>query len=387
MINIPTLQELYDDVLSDLQTNLNITIPIFGKSFLRALSAVQAAKLKLYYLALALVQKNLFVDTADPESRGGTLERFGRVKLGRNPRPARAAVYTVTVTGAAGAIIPASTTFKADDTSLNPGALFVLDSAFTLTAATDTVDIRALTAGLDSRLSIGDTITSTSPLLNVEDETAVSVIATEPLAAEDIEDYRASTIQAFQREPNGGSPSDYRIWADDAAGVRTVYPYAGQPSNSVTVYVEGVTGNGEVTTSILNDVDAVIRQDPDTSKPINDRGRKPIQVILSVVSVTAQSVDITVTGLQTDTPVIRNAISAALSAALNEFRPYIAGAQTLDSKNDILSVGRVGVIVQTALTGGNFFNSVSLTVGGTAIASQYTFQDGNIPELNNVTYA
>lgn len=83
-VQIPTTQELYTSIKSDLETELNINIPVFGKIFLRALAAVQAAKLKLYYLAIASVQKNIFPDTADPESIGGTLERFGIVKLGRN---------------------------------------------------------------------------------------------------------------------------------------------------------------------------------------------------------------------------------------------------------------------------------------------------------------
>ena len=87
MITIPTLKELYDQVLSDLETQYSISIPLFGKNFLRALAMVQAAKLKIFYLAVANLQKNIFVDTADPEASGGTLERFGRVKLGRNPFP------------------------------------------------------------------------------------------------------------------------------------------------------------------------------------------------------------------------------------------------------------------------------------------------------------
>jgi len=52
---IPTLSELFNDVLGDLEAEFNITIPLFGKNFLRALAAVKAAKLKLVYLTIASV--------------------------------------------------------------------------------------------------------------------------------------------------------------------------------------------------------------------------------------------------------------------------------------------------------------------------------------------
>ncbi len=111
-ITIPTTLELYNDIITDLETKFSITIPLIGKNFLRAMAAVQAAKLKLLYLAVGSVQKNIFADTADPASAGGTLERFGIVKLNRLPFAATAGEYTVQLTGTIGATVPALTTFK-----------------------------------------------------------------------------------------------------------------------------------------------------------------------------------------------------------------------------------------------------------------------------------
>ena len=130
MVTIPTLSQLYNDVLNDLQSQYNVSIPIFGKVFLRALAGVQAAKLKLYYLALANIQKNIWPDTADSVSIGGTLERFGLVKIGRNPFSAVSAQYTIRVTGNTGATISGygKTQFLSDASSLNPNMLFTLDA-------------------------------------------------------------------------------------------------------------------------------------------------------------------------------------------------------------------------------------------------------------------
>ena len=127
-VTIPTTQQLYQNILADLESNLGITIPLFGPIFLRSLAAVQAAKIKLLYLLLADVQKNIWVDLADPIAIGGTLERFGIVKLGRLPFAATAGEYEVEVTGDIGAVIPLNTTFKSNDNSLSPGFLFILDA-------------------------------------------------------------------------------------------------------------------------------------------------------------------------------------------------------------------------------------------------------------------
>ena len=98
-VQIPTLSELYTSVKGDLESEIGINLPLFGKSYIRGLASVQAGKLKLYYLAIASVQKNIFPDLAESELTGGTLERFGRIKLNRNPFSAVAGKYEVTVTG------------------------------------------------------------------------------------------------------------------------------------------------------------------------------------------------------------------------------------------------------------------------------------------------
>lgn len=61
MIQIPKLSELFNDILADLESELTVTIPLVGKIFLRALAAVQAAKLKLMYLTIGQLQKKIYL--------------------------------------------------------------------------------------------------------------------------------------------------------------------------------------------------------------------------------------------------------------------------------------------------------------------------------------
>lgn len=391
MTTIPTFNQLYTAILSDLEAEYGITISLFGKVYLRALSGVLAGTMKMLYLVLGKVQKNIFVDTADPEALGGTLERFGRVKLGRNPFPAQNGQYDVIVTGEIGAVIPASTTFKSDDSSLSPGLLYILDNAFTLVNTTDTINVRALTAGLVSKLNPGDTLTSTQPIALVNSSVEVDSETVEPLAAETIEEYRAKIIQAFQLEPQGGAATDYRLWSYDVQGVLQAYPYAKSgDSNVVDVFIEATTidstdGHGTPSTLMLDEVREVIEFDPDTTQPTNDRGRRPLGVYaVNCLPVAPKSVDIEIVGYVNLTVSAQELINAALQTMCDKTRPFIAGCDILANKNDIIDLYRIAYTIILAVPG-SIFTSINLTVDGNPV-STYTCIQGNTLYLNGVTY-
>lgn len=391
MRNIPTLNELYTDIISDLESQYSATISLVGKVFLRALAMVQAGKLKLFYLAIGLLQKNIFVDTADSESIGGTLERFGRIKLGRNPYPARAGVYVLKVTGSIGAVIKASTTFKSDDTSLSSGFLFVIDNDYTLVATTDYITVRALTIGAESKLALLDTLTSTSPIALVNNPVTVYSITTEPLAAEDIEAYRLAIINSYRLEAQGGAATDYRLWSADAQGVRFVYPYAKSGAVcEVDLYIEATVadstdGKGTPSAQLLLDVEDVVDRSPDTSLDANERGRRPLQVIVHYLPVTIKTVDIVITGFTGITNDQKTLLLNAITDSVNLIRPFIDAADDLVNRNDTIDNNKIIGVITTQIPGA-IFSSVTISVNG-VVVSIYNFTLGNIPYLNSITYA
>lgn len=390
MTVIPTYIELYNGVLSDLETQMQVSVPIFGKNFLRALAAVQAGKLWLYYKAIANVQKNIFIDTAEPESIGGTLERFGRVKLNRDPFSARAGEYVVTVTGSIGAVIPAQSTFKSDDTVINSGKLFILDSAYTLVATTDSITIRALEAGNDSKLNIGDTLTATAPIALVDSVVTTSAETIEPSAEENIEDYREKALDAYRLEPQGGAATDYRLWSADAQGVKQSYPYAKTGVvNEINLFVEAtiadsIDGKGTPSALLLTDVEEVVEFDPDTTRPTYERGRRPLGVIVNFLPVTVLNVDVTINGFVGLTVDIQNAIELSLIDEINLVRPFVAACDILDEKNDILDSNKIISIILNTRPG-SVFGAITLNVGGVPYNS-YTFINGNIPYVNSINF-
>lgn len=390
MINIPTTKQIYDSVIADLQLQYSNTISPIGQVFLRAIAIVWSAKLRLQYINLARLQKNVFVDTADELSKGGTLERFGVVKLGREPFQAVAGRYNVFVTGTIGAVIPASTTFRSDDNSLNPGYLFILDTAFTLIATSQIISLRALTAGTESKLNLTDTLTATSPIALVNSVGTVNLITVSPLAAEDLESYREKIIESYRLEPQGGAATDYRIWSSDAQGVKKVYPYA--TSGAVcevdlfieSTLIDSIDGKGTPTGTLLTDVESVVNFNPNIALDLNERGRRPLQVVVNYLPVTIINVDININGFVGITAPQQAQLLSSLTAMLAKIRPYVDSADLVSDKNDIIDNNKVIATIINEFSGATF-GTITIEINSVAMLT-YTFVNGNIPFLNSVTY-
>lgn len=387
---IPSIVELQQKITEDFKSKLNLSDDDLKRT-LNAFSLVLSGQMKILYLFLADIQNNIFPDTADSVDQGGTLERIGQIYLNRPPFPDAIGVFNISVNGIIGSVLRESLTFKSNEDSLNPGQLFVLDSEHIMVSATDVIEVRSLGAGTDFNLSVNDKLTITEPVIGVDKTVTVTAITTQPTSGETEENYRDAILRAIQLEPQGGSKSDYRQWASDAQGVRLVYPYVRDAdAGIVDVYVEATLadstdGKGTPTTTILNEVLAVIEQDPDLSKPINERGRRPIQANVITSAITLVPVDVTISGLNDSSQAVKDVIESALIDMLYEVRPYISGADLLRNKNNTLYSGRVQSVVTDALANGNFFNQLNLIVDGNSVVS-YEFDLGNIPYLRNLTY-
>lgn len=386
---LPTLQELYNDNIARLQTAYSITIPqTGGKNFFRAWASVNAGVSWLLYKAVAKVQKNVFVDTADPEAQGGTLERFGRVYLGRNPFPAQAGEYQIQLVidpSAIGNVIPAQTQFKSNDDSLNPGKLFILDSPFTIDGI-NIITVRALEAGTTSAMDIGNQMSLTAPIPLVEKVSTVTSEVTQPQAAEDIEDYRQKIIDAVRLEPQGGAGADYRLWAAEVQGVKQSYPYTNPTEpNEVDLFVEATIadstdGKGTPTPAILAAVQSAI-EDPTADRP----SRKPIGVYqVNYLPITVREVDIEITGFIGLDPVKEAAIATTINTYLESVRPFVGSIDILSDKNDIFNTNQIVALILEAVPGSTF-GAVILKIDSAPVPT-YTFLFGDIPNLNTITY-
>lgn len=387
---IPSIVELQQLLADDFRNKLDLSDDDLKKT-LNAFDLVISAQLKLLYLFLSDIQNNVFPDTANTEEEGGTLNRMGKIYLNRLPFPDAIGVFNISVSGIIGSTLRADLTFKSNDDALNAGQLYVLDSEHIMVTTTDVIEVRSLGAGVDFNLNVADRLTITEPVIGIDKTVVVDTVVTQPTAGETTENYRDAILKAIQLEPQGGAKSDYRQWATDAQGVRLIYPYVRDSNEGIVdIYVEAtladsIDGKGTPTLAILDKVEAVIEQDPDVSKPINERGRRPAQANAIPLAVELLPVDIVISGLIDSSPAVRSVIESSITEMLYDVRPFIYGADLMRNKNDILYSGKVQSVVTDSLTNGNFFNTLSLFVDGNPVVS-YNFDLGNIPYLRNLTY-
>lgn len=378
-MTVPTYSELYESIKADLRNKLGITT-IVGKLVLLAFASVQAAKLKIFYHLAEKIQENIFVDTCDDE----TLLRYGLVKLNRLPYVAVSAQYKVSVTGTTGATIPAGTTFVSVDSSTNPGQVFILETEYILPSTVGEITLVAEIGGTDSALVLADVLQVTSPIANVDSFVTVTSQTVAPVNDETIAEYRIKVINAYRTEPQGGAKVDYQLWAVDAAGVRRVYPYVVNNSpGDIEIYVESLYDDGIPDAAMLSEVESVIEQDPDDSKPVEERGRKPLGIYsMDIKSIILKNVDITITGL---TPSVQlSTLTNAVKNHLYGIRPFIDGGDDLNTRNDKLYEADLYKIVRDLLQAGESFTTLNMSVAGVSV-DVYTFENGDIPKLNTIT--
>lgn len=369
---VPTISELYNSVLADLKNRLQ-TNTIIGKAFLNGFAAVQAGKLKIFYLTIENVRKNIFVDQADND----TIIRYGLVKLERLPFPATAGEYTMQVSGEVGAQIPSGTTFRTVDASSNPGVIVQLDSVFTFIAASGEITVRALELGSDYVLQLGDQLQLTAPIANVDSFGNITSVVTTPTNEEDIEEYRDKVIEAYRSEPQGGARVDYRVWTDEVPGRKQVYPYVKTTESGVVeLYVEATAedstdGNGTPSSSLLDDVKNAIEPD-----------KRPMGTFrIDYLPISTNAVDLNIFNLSDAS--LLSSIEGAIADFLLTVRPFIDGADNVNERNDKLFESEIYNIVRNVIGTTNTFDNLEMLVNSTSV-DVYTFDGGNIPYLNSV---
>jgi uncharacterized phage protein gp47/JayE len=359
------------------------------KSVLDAISSVIAAEVRIMYMYVADNRNNQFPDTADLAEDGGELERLGNIYLNRQPKLATQGLYKVALTGSAGSLLRESLVFKANAGSGSAGSLYILDEAYEMSGVNDFINLRSLSAGLDFLLNVGDKLTVTEPVIGLNSESEMVEILEKPISEESIDIYRKNINDAIQLEPQGGASTDYRLWASDAQGVRLVYPYVKESqAGTAQVFVEATKedsedGNGTPSTFILNEVEEVVRFDPDESLDTNYRGRIPMGVPLEVLPIVTKPVDIEIIGLTNSLPSTIQSIRDSINSYIYNIRPFVGGGDLLRNKNDILYNYKLSNIVSDVLGNSGYFEDFKMSVDGNEV-NKFTFSRQNIPYLRNI---
>ena len=151
---------------------------------------------------------------------------------------------------------------------------------------------------------------------------------------------------------------------------------------------DSTDGKGTPSASILSDVEDVVEFDPDITRPLTERGRRPLTVFqINFEPIAVKTINVEITGFVGLTPTLEQNINDAVTALLSDLRPFVAGADVVADKNDILSINILIFTVQDVLVSNeNLFEELTFTVDGVDEGGSFQFLNGDIPFLGVITF-
>ena len=394
-VTTPTTAELTENIVAQISAELNQSIPLMPKSFVRVLAKALAGVVILLYKYAGFIALQMFVRTAtlDETTLNGRvlrpLEEWGILAGAGSPAAAVRAelVVDVQVTDQTGSLASGTQLLNTDT-----GVTYLTLSSVPLDAATVQVTIRAVSdqqggggRGVIGNMEPGEELDFVSPPGAVRRTVTVDSQAVTGADGEAVEDYRQRIIQRFRQRPQGGAAADWQEWSVEPAGIIATYPYTGQPG-TVDVYCEATeessgSEDGIPTEAQLQEVENAVefRQD---GLP----RRRPLNSYPNILPITRTGFDVTVAGLSADDP---GAVELSIETACDEYfrglEPYILGLSVLPRK-DVISAPELGGIVQAVVAeAGGTFQSVTVEESGSEVLSR-TLGEGEKAKLASITF-
>lgn len=390
----PTVSEINSNLIAQLQSQLNQTIPLLPRSFLRVLSKAVAGVFVLSYKYGGFIALQQFVSTAtiEPVTFNGVTVRplveWGRLSGTGDPVEAEQTELTATVAVTATGTLSGFTQLTATTGVVYLTTADTLVDADAVTAGSVSITVRASSdpqggngAGIIGNLPLGSVLSFVSPPSFAADSATVSGSTVTGANTEPTEVYRRRVLRRFQRRPQGGALVDYQIWSEEVAGVINAYPYTGDPGE-VDVYVEvDNQPNGIPTADQLTAVENSINMDSSGRAT-----RRPANALADALAITRTAFNVSISGLSVDNQaLVRGQIEDAVTEYFTEREPFITGV-SLPPRADRITNTAVSAIVESLATASNgSFTSVTITRNSTTVTA-YTLSMGEKAALGMLSY-
>lgn len=385
----PTLTDLRNQVMSDINASLTGANSFLRKAVLNVLAIAQAGLAHLHYGYLDWISKQAVPWTATDEY----LAAWGALK-NVYLKDAVPAVLTVQFTGAPGA--PATPISAGVNMVRADGETYTVQESVTVpSGGTAVVTVLDTVAGALGNCDVGTSLTLATTIDGVQSTGAVTGTVTTGVDAEDQGAFGGRVIGAFQITPQGGDKNDYRAWALDVPGVTRAWcspngmgvgtvvlrfmmdvaqaSHEGFPqgSDGVSQNDEGPDGLPRATVATgdqLTVADALVTE-------------QPVTALVYCVAPLNNALHFTISGLSGSSTATRAAIASAISDELFRSGDPRGGTVYLnDIEAAINSVPGTSGWLMTLVTG---------TVGGivTTYPGNITGSMGELPTLDGVTFA
>lgn len=348
----PTLKQLRNRAVSDINTNVKDGDANLRYSFLKALAITMAGVGDECMRRIDYTMDQAFIQSADEENliKHGKTRKFPRKTASKSDGP-------ITMTGAKGSVIPENTEFQRSD-----GVKYISTQEVTFgTSETADIRIEAVNAGASGNAAAGTIVSLVSPVAGVNTKGEVAAIGiTGGADIEDIEDYRARLLEHVQNPPMGGCKTDYEIWAKSVSGVTRAYC---APTES---------GPGTVTVRFMMDniYSDGIPQLADITRVKNYISKKqPATATVYIEAPIADAVNFEFSSLTPMTAEVKEAVEASLQSFFKSSSVEPGGTLFISKINEAIS--KATGVVDHKLT---------------SPTSDITSETGHIPVLGSITY-
>jgi uncharacterized phage protein gp47/JayE len=350
----PSLDDLRLRVRQDLMNRLPGTDAMLRWNNLRIVADVEAGAVHMLYGRLVWSFNQLFPDTAE----GPFLDRWASI-WGVPRRPATAAIGPVQFTANAGTAYPEGYLLaRSDDVQFS-----VMQAAFEASGVINVV-VQALLPGALGNTEPGSEMTAVNTVTGVNPNGYVQtggIVGGADLESD--EQLRERVLLRIQSPPHGGTATDYVQWMFEVPGVTRAWCYPVELGAGTVVCrfmmdvvrasAQGIPEPGDV---------ALVQAYIDT--------RAPVTAVVTVEAPVPLPVDITIDGLETDSPDTRAAVQAEL---LDFFSHTTAPGEEIYPSQIIGAVNTAPGVTKFRLL--NPLTSVVPDVGEIGVLGVITFLD------------
>jgi len=372
-ISTPTIREIQQRIVSDIESETGQTIPLISKAVFRILAFALAGAWIILYKYGTDAFKQRFVQTANETF----LALLGElVDVFRQP----ATVWS----GECDVISNVETGDISAGTQLinnNTGIVYRVSTGVNLSIGTVTFQCASTQGGALGNLNAGDVLDFVSPPAGTESSATVSASTIAGEDQEPLETYRQRVLDAYQKKPQGGALADYEQWAKEAPNVINAYPYASATPGQVNVYIEVDDQTDGIPTS--DQLDAAlnyIKFDPVTGRA----RRRPVTAEVFTLPIDRLTFDFEIISLSPDTPEIRDDIEDALTELMLQKAPYIQGL-SITRADTISQAEAISITQRVAQDAGSTISGVNVRESGSLI-NLYVLGEGEKAKAGSFTF-
>lgn len=361
MASIPTITEIKEQILSDIETATGKTAPLLPISVWSVISTALAGALYLIYKYIDYTRRQIFVSTADYEGLILKGQEYGLF-----PNVSQEWRGTATITGTNGTNIPIGKIYTRGNFAYQVTALA------TISSGSATLVLESLTSGSEPNLIATDILTESNPTVGLSSTITIATITQSGRDEESIENFRNRISVRQKFPPQGGSVNDYIIWTLEVPGIAEAFPFLDSPG---IIFIYPLLETTTPTTRIPDNSKLQEAEDYLLAYPL-----RPLNSNINVVAFTEITINVAVSNLQVDTPALRQTIQDEISDYFFQRRPLLFPNDP-EPKNNI----SVSECITIATLAGAKSLGIVLTASGKTFP--YSLDDSELAKPGTFTWS